>query len=227
MPKCRLATAGDMMNKQATIADINRYKIIAIVRGVTGEALVKTAEALYEGGIRLLEITFDQSGKIAATETAEMIADLCCRFSGRMSIGAGTVMTVEQVRAAFEAGAEYMISPDTSREVIEETCRLGAVSIPGALTPTEVATAYAYGADFVKLFPAGDLGLSYIKSIRAPLAHIPMLAVGGVNEKNLGEFLSAGLSGVGVGSNIVNKKLIDSGDFAALTALAKQYTEQV
>lgn len=227
MPRCRLVTVGDAMNKQATIADINRYKIIAIVRGVTGDTLMKTAEALWEGGIRLLEITFDQTGKTSATETAEMIADLCRRFEGRMRIGAGTVMTAEQARIAFEAGAEYMISPDTSREVIEETVRLGAVSIPGALTPTEVATAYAYGADFVKLFPAGDLGLAYVKSIRAPLAHIPMLAVGGINEKTLGDFLSAGIAGVGIGSNIVNKKLIDNGDFAGLTALAKQYTEQV
>ena len=216
-----------MMDKQAIIADINRHKIIAIVRGITGETLVKTAEALYEGGIRLLEITFDQTGKISAAQTGEMIADLCRRFAGRMRIGAGTVMTAEQVRIAVAAGAEYMISPDTSREVIEETLRLGAVSIPGALTPTEVATAYAYGADFVKLFPAGELGLSYIKAIRAPLAHIPMLAVGGVNEKNIGEFLSAGLAGFGIGSNIVSKKLIDNGDFAALTALAKQYTEQI
>ena len=215
------------MDKQAIIADINRHKIIAIVRGITGETLVKTAEALYEGGIRLLEITFDQTGKISAAQTGEMIADLCRRFAGRMRIGAGTVMTAEQVRIAVAAGAEYMISPDTSREVIEETLRLGAVSIPGALTPTEVATAYAYGADFVKLFPAGELGLSYIKAIRAPLAHIPMLAVGGVNEKNIGEFLSAGLAGFGIGSNIVSKKLIDNGDFAALTALAKQYTEQI
>ena len=216
-----------MMDKQAIIADINRHKIIAIVRGITGETLVKTAEALYEGGIRLLEITFDQTGKISAAQTGEMIADLCRRFAGRMRIGAGTVMTAEQVRIAVAAGAEYMISPDTSREVIEETLRLGAVSIPGALTPTEVATAYAYGADFVKLFPAGELGLSYIKAIRAPLAHIPMLAVGGVNEKNIGEFLGAGLAGFGIGSNIVSKKLIDNGDFAALTALAKQYTEQI
>lgn len=215
------------MDKQAVIADINRYKIIAIVRGITGETLVKTAEALYEGGIRLLEITFDQTGKIPASETAEMIADLCRRFEGRMRIGAGTVMTAEQVRTAAAAGAEYMISPDTSREVIEETKRLGAVSIPGALTPTEVATAYAYGADFVKLFPAGELGLSYIKAIRAPLSHIPMLAVGGVNETNIGEFLDAGLAGFGIGSNIVSKKLIEKGDFAALTALAKQYTEQI
>lgn len=216
-----------VMDKQAVIADINRYKIIAIVRGITGETLVKTAEALYEGGIRLLEITFDQTGKIPASETAEMIADLCRRFEGRMRIGAGTVMTAEQVRTAAAAGAEYMISPDTSREVIEETKRLGAVSIPGALTPTEVATAYAYGADFVKLFPAGELGLSYIKAIRAPLSHIPMLAVGGVNETNMGEFLGAGLAGFGIGSNIVSKKLIEKGDFAALTALAKQYTEQI
>ena len=216
-----------MMDKQAIIADINRHKIIAIVRGITGETLVKTAEALYEGGIHLLEITFDQTGKISAAQTGEMIADLCRRFAGRMRIGAGTVMTAEQVRIAVAAGAEYMISPDTSREVIEETLRLGAVSIPGALTPTEVATAYAYGADFVKLFPAGELGLSYIKAIRAPLAHIPMLAVGGVNEKNIGEFLGAGLAGFGIGSNIVSKKLIDNGDFAALTALAKQYTEQI
>lgn len=216
-----------VMDKQAIIADISRYKIIAIVRGITGETLVKTAEALYEGGVRLLEVTFDQTGKIAPEETAAMISDLCRRFAGRMRIGAGTVMTVEQVRIAVEAGAEYMISPDTSREVIEETKRLGAVSIPGALTPTEVATAYAYGADFVKLFPAGELGLSYIKAIRAPLSHIPMLAVGGVNEKTLGEFLGAGLAGFGIGSNIVNKKLIEQGDFAALTALAKQYTEQI
>ena len=216
-----------VMDKQAILTDINRYKIIAIVRGLTGETLVKTAEALYEGGIRLLEVTFDQTGKISPEETASMISDLCRRFAGRMRIGAGTVMTVEQVRIAVEAGAEYMISPDTSREVIEETKRLGAVSIPGALTPTEVATAYAYGADFVKLFPAGELGLSYIKAIRAPLSHIPMLAVGGVNEKNIGEFLAAGLAGFGIGSNIVSKKLIEQGDFAALTALAKQYTEQI
>lgn len=213
--------------REQVIADIRRNKIIAIVRGVTGEALVRTAEALYEGGIRLLEITFDQTGKIAAAETADMIRTLCRRFEGAMRIGAGTVMTAEQVAVAAEAGAEYMISPDTSEAVIKATLAAGAVSIPGALTPTEVAVAYGYGADFVKLFPAGELGLSYIKAIRAPLAHIPMLAVGGVNENNLSAFLDAGLAGVGVGSNIVDKKLIEKGDFAALTALALRYTEQI
>ena len=213
--------------REQVIADIKKNKIIAIVRGVTGEALIKTAEALYEGGIRLLEVTFDQTGKISEAETADMIRTLSRRFAGRMRIGAGTVMTAEQVAVAAEAGAEYMISPDTSEAVIKATLSAGAVSIPGALTPTEVAVAYGYGADFVKLFPAGELGLSYIKAIRAPLAHIPMLAVGGVNEDNLSQFFGAGLAGVGIGSNIVDKKLIDKGDFAALTALALRYTEQI
>ena len=213
--------------REQVIADIKKNKIIAIVRGVTGEALIKTAEALYEGGIRLLEVTFDQTGKISAAETADMIRTLSRRFAGRMRIGAGTVMTAEQVAVAAEVGAEYMISPDTSEAVIKATLAVGAVSIPGALTPTEVAVAYGYGADFVKLFPAGELGLSYIKAIRAPLSHIPMLAVGGVNEDNLSQFLGAGLAGVGIGSNIVDKKLIDKGDFAALTALALRYTEQI
>ena len=213
--------------REQVIADIKKNKIIAIVRGVTGEALIKTAEALYEGGIRLLEVTFDQTGKISEAETADMIRTLSRRFVGRMRIGAGTVMTAEQVAVAAEAGAEYMISPDTSEAVIKATLSAGAVSIPGALTPTEVAVAYGYGADFVKLFPAGELGLSYIKAIRAPLSHIPMLAVGGVNEDNLSQFLGAGLAGVGIGSNIVDKKLIDKGDFAALTALALRYTEQI
>ena len=213
--------------REQVIADIKKNKIIAIVRGVTGEALIKTAEALYEGGIRLLEVTFDQTGKISEAETADMIRTLSRRFAGRMRIGAGTVMTAEQVAVAAEAGAEYMISPDTSEAVIKATLSAGAVSIPGALTPTEVAVAYGHGADFVKLFPAGELGLSYIKAIRAPLSHIPMLAVGGVNEDNLSQFLGAGLAGVGIGSNIVDKKLIDKGDFAALTALALRYTEQI
>ena len=211
------------MNKQATIADINRYKIIAIVRGVTGDALVKTAEALYEGGIRLLEITFDQTGKISATETADMIADLCRRFAGRMRIGAGTVMTAEQARIAFEAGAEYMISPDTSREVIEETVRLGAVSIPGALTPTEIKAAYDNGADFVKLFPAKIMGTEYVKQIVAPLPHIKLLAVGGIDESNIGEYLKAGCRGFALGAGIAGKDLVAAGNYAAITENAKRY----
>ncbi len=210
-----------------TIDLIGTHKLIAIVRGLSGEILLKTAEALYEGGVRLLEVTFDQTEKISHAETAASIRSLCRKFEGKMCIGAGTVMTEEQVTIAAEAGARYMISPDTNESVIRKTKELGLVSIPGALTPTEVATAAAYGADFVKLFPAGDLGLAYIKSVRAPLAHIPMMAVGGVTVGNIRSFMDAGLAGVGIGSAIVDKNLIRKGDFAGLASLARAFTSQI
>ena len=213
--------------RETIIQKILDEKVIAIVRGVYDEDCVSLARALAEGGVTMLEVTFDQKSAEERRRTCNTIRMLVKELGDRMAFGAGTVTSVEMVEMTRDAGGQFVVSPDTNEEVIRATVAAGMVSIPGALTPTEVATAYAYGADFVKLFPAGDLGLSYIKSIRAPLAHIPMLAVGGVNEKNLGEFLSAGLSGVGLGSGIVNKKLIDNGDFAALTALAKQYTEQI
>jgi 2-dehydro-3-deoxyphosphogluconate aldolase/(4S)-4-hydroxy-2-oxoglutarate aldolase len=206
---------------------IRQYKLISIVRGLEKDELLKAAEALFEGGVRLLEVTFDQSGKIPDSVTAENIRLLRKTFEGRLFIGAGTVMNESQVLAAKEAGAEYIISPDVNEAVIKKTKELGLVSIPGALTPTEIVTAHTYGADFVKLFPAGDLGLSYIKSVRAPLSHIPMLAVGGVTVNNIRDFLDAGLLGVGIGSAIVNKSLIKNGDFEGLTELAREFTRQI
>ncbi len=206
---------------------INANKLIAIVRGLKGEALIQSAEALCRGGVRLLEVTFDQTLNIPHDETAESIRTLCHTFEGRMCIGAGTVMSAEQVSIAHDAGARYIISPDMNAEVIRKTKELDLVSIPGALTPTEIATAYSLGADYVKLFPAGDLGLPYIKSVCAPLAHIPMMAVGGVTVDNIRSFLDAGLVGVGIGSAIVDKNLIRKGDFAGLEELARAFTNQL
>ena len=140
-----------------------------------------------------------------------------------MCVGAGTVMTVEQVRQAAEAGAEYMISPNVDEEVTRETKRLGKVSIPGAMTPTEAAFAYKCGADIVKLFPAGLLGAAYIKAVKAPLKHIPVTAVGNVNVDNCAEFIKAGAVGVGVGGSLVSAKLVDEGRFDEITATAQAY----
>lgn len=142
----------------------------------------------------------------------------------RMCIGAGTVMNRLQAETAIQSGARYIISPDTNPDVIEKTCSLGALSIPGALTPTEIAYAYRCGADYVKLFPAGTLGLKYIQAVCSPLSHIPMMAVGGIDDKNLNSFLSSGLAGVGIGSNLVNLAMIANGQFEALTRLAQKYT---
>ena len=215
------------MNKQQTVEIVKKEKIVVIVRGIAKDKLCALCEALYEGGIRLIEVTFDAKGVVSDEQTAENIAMLSKEFEGKLCIGAGTVMTEKQARLAVGAGAKYLISPNVSKRVIATAVKLGAVSMPGAMTPSEIVDAYEAGADFVKVFPADSLGLSYIKAIKAPLSHIPMLAVGGVNENNIADFLATGICGVGVGSNIVKKSLVDSGDFSAITALARAYVEAI
>ena len=127
----------------------------------------------------------------------------------------------ERLEAA-NAGAKFIISPDANSNVIRRSRELGLVSIPGVLSPTEITSAWEAGADFVKLFPVTTLGLPYIKAVRAPLNHIPMMAVGGVNEENLKAYLDAGLCGAGIGGNLVNKAWIEAGEFDKITALAKK-----
>ncbi len=213
--------------RNQVIDAIEANKIIVILRGLTPDQLVHTTEAMEKGGIRLVEVTFDQSGKISDEQTAENIRLLCEAFEGRVRIGAGTVMTEKQVELAREAGAEFIISPDTYEPVIRRTRELGMVSLPGAFTPTEAANAHRFGADFIKLFPNSEVGISYLKALMAPLSHIRFLAVGGVNEKNMKEYLNAGAKGIGVATGIVNKKLIAEGDYEGICELAKAYTSQL
>jgi 2-dehydro-3-deoxyphosphogluconate aldolase/(4S)-4-hydroxy-2-oxoglutarate aldolase len=198
-------------------------RIIAIVRGIPSSQIESLAEALCAGGIHCIEVTFDQSSPEKLEDTAKSIKIINEKFAGRVLAGAGTVMSVEQVRMAAEAGALYMISPNVNRDVIRETKALGLVSIPGAMTPSEAAEAYEAGADVVKIFPAGQFGPGYIKAIKAPLKHIPFAAVGGVNVGNCAEFISAGCCCVGCGGNLVSAKLISEGRFAEITALAADY----
>ena len=205
---------------------INQNKVIAIVRGVEKDKIKDTAKALYDGGIRLIEVTFNQSSKTCIEDTVESIKAISKSVGGNICVGAGTVMTIEQTKAAIDAGAKYIISPNTDEAVIKETKRLGAVSIPGAFTPTEVVEAYKMGGDYVKLFPAGLLGTAYIKALIAPISHIPLMAVGGIDHHNLKEFLSTGIAGVGVGSSLVDKNLIKQEKWNELTLLAEKFTGQ-
>ena len=211
--------------RESIIKSVSDEKIIVIVRGIERESLIPLAEAMYDGGIRLIELTYDLTGKTPDVETADRIAMLAEHFDGRMNIGAGTVVKEEQVALTASAGGGFIISPDTYRPVIEKTRALSLVSIPGALTPTEVQTAHRYGADFVKLFPVCSLGTEYVKAIKAPLSHIRLLGVGGISPDNTGEYLRAGLSGFGIGSNIVDMAALRSGDFEKITALARKYKE--
>ncbi|MEE1328252.1 MAG: bifunctional 4-hydroxy-2-oxoglutarate aldolase/2-dehydro-3-deoxy-phosphogluconate aldolase [Oscillospiraceae bacterium] len=212
--------------REQIIQKVLDKKIVAIVRGVYGEDCVNLARALCEGGIELLEVTFDQSKPESLNRTSDTIRQLVKALGDRMIFGAGTVTTLEMLELARNAGAQFVVSPDTNEEVIKATVAAGMVSMPGALTPTEIVTAHRYGADFVKLFPAGTQGTAYFKAVTAPLNHIRLLAVGGVNEKNIADFMAAGAVGAGVGGNLVNKTWIANGEFDKITALAKEFTEK-
>ena len=199
--------------------------IITIIRGLSPDCAEKTVEAIHAGGLHLAEITFDQTAPPKVT--ADIIRTLSRQFEGKVLIGAGTVMTLEQLHAAYNAGAAYIISPNADSSVIRETKRLGLLSMPGAYTATEVARCYAEGADIVKVFPSDSAGPGYIKALRGPLHHIPLAAVGGVNLDNIRDFFDAGARCVGIGSNIVSKQAVQAGDFDRIRLLAAAYASKL
>lgn len=216
-----------MLNREEIIKQIETYKIIVILRGFTTDQLIHTVAAMEKGGIKLVEVTFDQSGAVSDEVIAGNIHALKKHFGDCVHIGAGTVMTEEQVELAYKAGAEFIISPDCYEPVIKKTVNLGLVSIPGAFTPSEAANAHRYGADFVKLFPNSEVNLSYIKALTVPLSHIKFLAVGGVNHTNIRDYLKAGVAGVGVATAIANKEAIFSDDYEEITRRAMLFTTQI
>lgn len=210
--------------REQVIKRIEKEKIITILRGVPSDKLIPLAKAMYKGGIRLIECTFDASGKTSDEEIAAKIKLLSEHFKGKMFVGAGTVLTKKQVVLTKKAGGMFIISPDTNPAVIKKTKKEGLVSIPGAFTPTEICTAKRAGADFVKLFPVGAIGSKYVQDVLAPLSDCKLLAVGGINENNMNEYFEAGVLGIGIGSGIVDKKAIENNDFEAITQHAKLYT---
>ncbi len=206
--------------KEQVIQNVLEKKIIAIIRGMEPDICVKLAEAFYAGGINMIEVTFNQAKPDEFYKTAEAIRAIREKFQGKVLAGAGTVITLEQLQMAADAGAQYIISPSVDVEIIKKTVELGLVSMPGAMTPSEIVTAYNAGASFVKVFPIGDLGASYLKALKAPLSHIPLLAVGGVNPDNIADFMKAGAVGAGVGGNLTNKNWIAAGEYDKITEVA-------
>ena len=209
--------------KKEIIAKIKEYKIFAVIRHLGTDDTAALCEALCKGGIRLAEITFDPTGTIPAEETAKTISVLREKFAEKMLVGAGTVLDMNYARTAIDAGAEFIISPNTDPEVVRYTNGCGKISVSGAMTPTEVVNAYNAGADFVKIFPSDTLGLKFIKALRAPLPHIPLIPTGGINVGNIADFLSAGVAAVGIGSNLSRNDLVKAGKFDEITALAEEY----
>lgn len=207
--------------EEKIIRAVKENKLIAIVRGVESEKCVRIAQALYDGGFRLMEITYDQKHPESWEETAKAIGAVAKAFEGRMYVGAGTVTCTELVELTHKYGGQFIISPDVNEDVIRRTRQLGLVSMPGALTPTEVMVAHRAGANFVKLFPAGNLGAGYVKAVKAPISHVDLLVVGGIDEKNVASFLAVGAAGAGIGGNLVNRAWVEAGEYEKITEVAQ------
>lgn len=203
---------------------VEETRLIVILRRVPAEKLLPLASCLMDAGVRCIEVTYDHALPDCCAVQNEALRALTAHFPELLP-GAGTVLTAEEARLAAECGARYIISPDTDAAVIAETKRLGLLSMPGAYTPTEIKTAYGLGADYVKLFPADVGGPAYVRAVRAPLCHIPLLAVGGVTPETIPAFLAAGIRGFGVSSGIVRHDLLEKDDYRGIAALAAQYIE--
>ena len=205
---------------------VREKRIVAIIRGFAPETCLRLAEAYAKGGIGLVEVTFSQKAPETWKDTAAAIAAIRERFSGNVRVGAGTVLTEEQLSMCEQAGGEYMITPNVNASLIRECVRRGLVAMPGALTPSEAVDAWEAGASFVKIFPAGSLGVGYVKAIRAPLSHIPFLAVGGIGPDNIADFVKAGCVGAGVGGNLTNKEWIAAGEWNKIEETARLLVER-
>ncbi|GKU80421.1 bifunctional 4-hydroxy-2-oxoglutarate aldolase/2-dehydro-3-deoxy-phosphogluconate aldolase [Paenibacillus sp. L3-i20] len=197
------------------------HKIVAILRGIEDRHADNTARALIDGGIRLMEITMNTEG---ATRMIERWRTL---FGSEAFIGAGTVIDVEAAEMAVAAGAQFLISPNLDEAVIAYGQERGIAVWPGVMTPTEMVKAWKAGADAVKLFPMGTLGIGYLKEIRAPLANIPIIATGGVDLHNIKEYFHAGANAVGMGGKLVQMDWIKEGKFELVTERARAFVDAV
>lgn len=205
------------MEREQGLGLLERTGLVAIVRGIPREEIVRVAEALYLGGIRVMEVTMNTEG------AAAMIGALCAAWGDRIWIGAGTVTGVKEADEAAAAGARFYVTPNVNRDVIEHGLSRGMGICAGAMTPTEIVQAHAAGADIVKIFPCGSLGASYMKELQGPLGHIPMMAVGGITADNAGDYLRAGARAVGVGGNLVSRSAVLNGDYEGIHRLATEY----
>jgi 2-dehydro-3-deoxyphosphogluconate aldolase / (4S)-4-hydroxy-2-oxoglutarate aldolase len=209
------------VNKVERIQCIRSSGIIAIMRAKNSDQLIEAAEAIRQGGVRVIEVTMNTPGAL------EVIEEAGKRFGDEVLFGAGTVLDAETARAAILAGAKFVVAPTLKVETIQLCNRYSVPVMPGCMTPTEMLTAWEAGADFVKLFPAEIGGPELIKAILAPLPQLQIVPVGGVDLNTAAAFIRSGAAALGVGGSLVNQKLLDAGDFAELTRRAGAFIQEV
>jgi len=208
------------VEKLKVIERLKKECTLGIIRVNHAEGLVRIAQALQDGGLDCVEITMTTPGALRAIEEASE------KITGVL-MGAGTVLDGTTARQAILAGAKFLVTPTVELDVIEMAHRYGVVVIPGAMTPTEILTAWEAGADMVKVFPASVLGPSYLKAVRGPLPQIPLVPTGGITGDNAGEFIRAGAAMVCAGGWLVDKKAVDEGRYEVLTERARKLVEAV
>jgi 2-dehydro-3-deoxyphosphogluconate aldolase / (4S)-4-hydroxy-2-oxoglutarate aldolase len=210
------------MDKAEVVQKIRDVGVIPVVRATTSDEAMRAIDAIRAGGIPVLEITMTVPGAVGVIE------EVAKRYGKDALVGAGTVLDPETARACIRSGAQFVVSPALNLETIECCRQLGVTVMPGALTPTEVVQAWAAGADFVKVFPAGAVGgPSYLKALKAPLPQIELVPTGGVSLKTAADFIRAGASALGVGADLVDLGAIREGQASVITERAKQFVEIV
>jgi len=208
------------MNEAKISVRLKEAKLLGIIRVHASKELVQIAQALQRGGLKCIEITMTTPGALQAIgEAVGKLPDIL--------MGAGTVLDAATARQAILAGAQFLVTPTVEPDVIEMAHRYGIVVIPGAMTPTEILTAWELGADMVKVFPASILGPGYLKAVHGPLPQIPLVPTGGITADNAGEFIKAGAAVVCAGSWLVDKKAVAEGRFEVLTERARKLVEVV
>ena len=207
------------MDKKQVLDRIIECGIVAVVRGQSEEQILRAIEAALAGGVNVIEVTF------TVPNALRIIEKLASQISDDVVLGAGTVLTPEKAASAVDAGAQFIVSPSISISVIETAKSRGVPVCPGALTPTEVVTAWQAGGDIIKIFPANVMGPKYLKDLHGPLPDVPFMPTGGVTLATARDYLENGAVALGVGGDLINKKLMDEGNFAEITSRARQFRE--
>ena len=210
-----------MKDKQQVLDGIIECGIVAVVRGTSDELIMKAIEAALDGGINVIEVAF------TVPNALEIIRRLAESVSEDVILGAGTVLTPEMAADAVDAGAQFIVSPNVDLATIEMAKSRGVPVFPGALTPTEVATAWQAGADMVKIFPANVMGPTYLKDLHGPFPQIKFMPTGGVNLSTARDYLENGAAALGVGGDLINRKLMEEGNFAEIASRARKFRQIV
>ncbi|AKU25407.1 bifunctional 4-hydroxy-2-oxoglutarate aldolase/2-dehydro-3-deoxy-phosphogluconate aldolase [Geobacillus subterraneus] len=204
------------------LGQIKENGIVAIIRNASPTNILPIVRSLRAGGVKTVEIT------VETPKVLTLIEKVIDEMGNELIVGAGTVLDPETARAAIMAGAKFIFSPTVNVETIKLTKRYGVISIPGALTPTEILTAYEHGADVIKVFPANVFGPGYLKDIHGPMPHVPLMPTGGLNLGNIADYIKAGAVAVGLGNSLVNTKmLVSESDFENLRERAEKYVQEV